>query len=167
MRGRPSPAQWLRRRLTQSTFSDCVWFQTPGLLPVANPKPGVNPLSSGTNPCVLQGMSFTIYNDVGGTAASKQSEIRKDGGYTGLNCGYRLDIELPVPAHLVRLKLVHFAHRARMLAFDAQGAQVWTDAMTAPAGAPEGFYAYAKAIRRMRIIAMQNEVLLLDLCFQV
>ena len=91
------------------------------------------------------------------------TEVRTDGGHTGLNCVFGLEVALAAPVSSVRLSLVHFAAPATVEAY-AAGVPVGAQTMTAAGGTPETLTFAAAGIDRVVVKPPSNETLLLELC---
>jgi hypothetical protein len=121
------------------------------------------PTGAGPNPRVEQGVEFTVFGHLGNLMPN--TEIRTDGGFTGLGCGFATEARLPVPAQSVRVTLVHFARPATVQAISG-GAVVATAVMAGPQAQPEALQLTGAGIDRMAVGAPQDEALLLELCYE-
>ena len=93
---------------------------------------------------------------------AQQSVVRPRGAHVGLECGFRLEIDLEQPAGAVELLLVRFAAPPKIAAISSAGSRAATASMSAPEGQPESVVLEGRAISRVVIDAPQDEVVLLD-----
>ena len=135
----------LRVEMRGTALSSCVDFQT--YLP-----------TSVMNPWIHRGMRFSL------TSPFATPGIRRDGAFTGLNCGGQLELDLPGPCSVVELTLVHFSAPALVSAYDVTGKLVATTAMTAPPNTAEIIQLVGPGIMRVVIVAPNYEALLLGVC---
>ena len=84
----------LRVEMRGNASSSCIDFQS-------------FPVMSLPNPWVYQGIRFFARNFDG--SPWPYPGIRNDGAFTGLNVGFKLEMDLPSPCDSVDLKLVHFS----------------------------------------------------------
>jgi hypothetical protein len=113
------------------------------------------------NPLTVAGASYLVRDHTG--AVVPAAEVRTDGGHTGLNCVFGLEVTLPAPTSSARLTLVHFAAPATVEAY-AGGVVVGTQTMTAAGGTPETLTFTGAGIDRLVVKPPNNETLLLELC---
>lgn len=139
----------LRVEMRGRVLSSCVDFQT-------------LPVMSVPNPWFYQGISFFARDFTGGPLAFPG--IRRDGVFTGLNCGWQLEMDLPSPCNSVELTLAHFSAPAIATAYDASGTAVATAAMSGPQNMAQTLALNGLGITRVVIVAPSDETLLLGLC---
>jgi hypothetical protein len=118
-------------------------------------------IGSYPNPWVVAGASYLVRDHTG--AVLPAAEVRSDGGHTGLNSGFSLEIVPAAPVSSARLTLVHFATPPKVEAF-AGGVVVDSQTMTAAGGTPETLTFAAAGIDRLVVTPPSNETLLLELC---
>jgi hypothetical protein len=121
------------------------------------------PTGAGPNPRTEQGVQFTVI-DFNGTPRP-DTQIKTDGGFTGLDVGFSTEIVLPMPCTAVEATLVTLAAPAAIEAFEG-GASAGTTTMSVGQGVPEALRVTGSAIDRVVITAPQNETLLLRFCFE-
>jgi hypothetical protein len=113
------------------------------------------------NPWTVAGATYLARDHTG--AVVPAAEVRTDGGHTGVNCVFGLEVALAAPVSSVRLTLVHFASPATVEAY-AAGVPVGAQTMTAAGGTPETLTFAAAGIDRLVVRPPNNETLLLELC---
>jgi hypothetical protein len=119
-------------------------------------------VGSYANPLAAGGATYLVRDHTGAPMAN--TEVRTEGGDTGLNCGFQTDVSLPGPASSVETTLVSGAAPATVEAFSG-GAAVASATMTVPSHTVETLMVSAAApIDSVVIHAPNNEVLLLQLC---
>jgi hypothetical protein len=84
--------------------------------------------------------------------------------FTGLDAGFRTQIDLPMTPQRVELRLVSFARPARVTAFGPGGNVIWMTVMTAAQGTEETIAVPVPSVARVVIEAEQNETLVRMLC---
>src|SRR5690348_1432552 len=94
------------------------------------------------------------------------AQVRAMGGMHGVDCGFALDIALPLPSGRVFLTLVSFARPAQLTAFTADGSAIASAVMQMPSKQVETIVLSAPEIRRVLIEAPGNETLLLRICWE-
>ncbi len=119
---------------------------------------------SGPNPRVVDGVSFQVF-DYDGSAA-KETQIDNWGGFTGLNCGFSVEVTLPATTALAALELATFASPADVTAFNADGSVADKASTNPDTNPPETLTLKGSTIQRLVIQAPQNETLLLRLGYQ-
>lgn len=112
------------------------------------------------NPVEIQGFRFTVHDHAGNLAPS--ADVVDWGGVHGLDCGFRLEVELPYRAQEVEITLAHFARPADIEAYDSSGTVV-AAAMMSVEG-PETLVLSAPEIVTLVVIASSNETLLIEIC---
>jgi hypothetical protein len=120
------------------------------------------PKGAGPNPRKEQTGIYEIRQANGQPAG--QSVIRSGGPNTGLDCSFRLEIELVEAVEEVHLLLVRFAVPPRITAIRKDGTTAATASMSAAQGQPEAVTLQGKSFQRIVIEGPQNELLLLELC---
>lgn len=120
------------------------------------------PPDKGPNPRVEHGVRFRVYDHEGNP--KPRSHIDAWGGYSGLNCGYTLEITLPVPIPVVETVLSHFNDRPVVEAFEEDGGSAGTAKFTGAEGALQRLRLQGRALRRIVVRAPGNEALLHELC---
>jgi hypothetical protein len=110
----------------------------------------------------LDGLTIEAHGPDG--APLPHAQVRAMGGMHGVDCGFALDIGLPLPSGRVFLTLVSFARPAQLTALAADGSAVASAVMQAPPGQVETIALSAPEIGSVRIEAPGNETLLLELC---
>lgn len=111
------------------------------------------------NPWTVNGYTYTVYDHAGTQGSNAQ--IESWNGHTGLNCDYRTDVSLAVPASTVEVTLVQFSGPATVEALSG-GSVVDSEAMSGRG--PETLVLEAPTIDTVIIRPPQNETLLLELC---
>ena len=114
----------------------------------------------GDNPRIERGVEFLVRNFEGNPVG--QTRVWNIGGFTGLDCNFRTEIQLPFPVTSVSLTLVHSSSPATVVAINADGSQADTAAMS---GLQETLTLTGVAIVQVEITAPQNEAALLQFCF--
>lgn len=94
-----------------------------------------------------------------------QTEIRMQSGFTGLDCGFELEVRLPSGSSAVELTLVSFAQPATVTAFDKQGQEAGRAVMAGSQGQAETLRIQGNAIERVLIESPADETLLLAFCY--
>jgi hypothetical protein len=120
------------------------------------------PKGTGSNPRKEPTGNYTIRGANGQPLG--QSMIRSSGVHIGLDCGFRLDIELAEAVEEVHLLLVRFAVSPKIAAIREDGSTAATASMSDAQGQAETVTLRGKSFRRLVIEAPQNELLLLELC---
>lgn len=115
------------------------------------------------NPRVEQGVTFEGRDRQGRRVS--WSEVKTKDGFTGLDCGFKLEIRLEQPSSSVQLSLVHFAVPAKIEVFGPTGERVETAGMSVPKGQAETFSFKGKNISRLSVDAPLGETLLPEFCF--
>lgn len=136
------------------------------------------PVGLGKNPRNERGLLFEVRGNTGcislpfaGPRLSKvlqrlsQTEIRALNGFTGLHCGFELEVRLPFKVSMVAISLVHFAQPGRVIAFDGREKQLATAEMSSPKGQAETLRIEGDEIERVLIVAPSDETLLLRFCY--
>lgn len=119
---------------------------------------------SGSNPRDEQGLRLEVFDGSG--TPTPTTEIRTDGGFTGLHCGFSTRVTFPGgPAQAVQVTLVHLSQPATVQAFSG-GVPGPSATMSGPQGQAETLSLAAPAIDEVVITAPQDETLLLRLCWQ-
>jgi hypothetical protein len=121
------------------------------------------PTGGGSNPRIEQDVSFEVRDGAGSLPPTTQ--IRTEGAFTGLDCGFRTEIQLPMECSAVDVRLVHFAQPARITAFGSSGAVAGTAVMSGPQRQAETLRV-AGDIVRVAVEASQDETLLLEFCYE-
>jgi hypothetical protein len=119
-------------------------------------------LGESPNPRSEQGIKFQVFDSQ--SQAESRTRIQTLDGFTGLSCGYKLEIELPNPASMVELTLITKAGLGMIDAFNPSGNSVGGTAMSGPQGLPETMRISGNTITRIEVIAPNNEMLLLEVC---
>jgi hypothetical protein len=122
------------------------------------------PPKVGRNPRTDRGVSFRLQNPAG--VPANRTEVKKIVNFTGLDCGLRMEIALPVRASVVELTMVHFSRPARAEAFNADGTSASAAVMTAASGQAETLRLSGANINRLIVNAPADETLLLMICYQ-
>ncbi len=121
------------------------------------------PLGSELNPWSYQGVPFFGTNFDGTPLPTL--DVRTDGGFTGLNCGYGLEITWTNSScDFIEITLVSFAQRAEVTTYDGTGAVLETKKMTAPQMTAETLHLHGQNVVKVVVIAPSNETLLLAIC---
>jgi hypothetical protein len=118
------------------------------------------PKGTGANPRTERTGAYVVRSAGGRTAA--QTTIRSIGAHVGLDCGFRLQVDLPEAVEAVELLMVRFAHAPRVTAFRHDGSTAATASMSGPEGQPQTIVLKGASIRRFVVEAPQNELLLLE-----
>jgi hypothetical protein len=129
---------------------DCAEFSgfTPGLHP--------SPLTVGP-------FTFRRHDHTG--APLPDNRVTTHGSaHTGLDCGFRLDVEVRPACPSVRLTLVHFATAAKVEAWNKDGTFAGAAAMSGPQNVVETLMITGTDIGRVVVTAPQDETLLLEIC---
>ena len=122
------------------------------------------PVGTGPNPLVAQGVSFEVHDHTGAPTAG--TEIETQGGSTGLDVGFSLDIKLPQACSAIEATLVHLSQPATLEAFNSDGSSAGTATMSGPQNSPETLTITGSSIERATVRAPADETLLLRLCFE-
>jgi len=117
---------------------------------------------TGDNPRDEQGFRFLVRQFDGNPAANSRI-VQWGPTFRGLDCGFKLEIDLPQPSATADVTLVHFSAPARVEAFQ-DGTSVGTKSMSGPQQQEEKLSFSATAIDRLVVIAPGNEALLLEVC---
>ena len=91
--------------------------------------------------------------------------VRTMSGFRGLDCGRRLEIDLPAPAAQIEATFVHFARPVKLTTLDSAGQVVGVAVATAGQRQPETLTLGAPGIARAVVEAPAGEALLLRFCF--
>ena len=119
---------------------------------------------TGPNPRNEQGVTFLVRDYQGNITTN--TEIWQIGGLTGLNANYSTEISLPAIASNVSVTLAHFSTPATVRAFNADGTLAGSAVMSLPQGQAETIQFSGLSINRVVIDAPQNEVVLLEFCYE-
>jgi hypothetical protein len=114
------------------------------------------------NPWTVQGVVFYALDHAGNPWLYPR--IFNSGGFTGLDCGFRLEIELAEPCVSVEVTLVHACWPARIEAYNADGSFAGAASMSGPQGVAEMLTASGTSINRVVVVAPGDETLLLEFC---
>ena len=117
----------------------------------------------GPNPLNLNSFLFLVFDHSGRLYA--QTRFREIAGYTGLDCGVQLNIEFPRGMDRVELSMAHSSRPAKIIAFAADGKTLLSSGMHAGKNEKEVVVLEADDIRRVLIVAAQNETALFKICF--
>lgn len=114
------------------------------------------------NPLAVGGFSFQAFDHAG--ALWPGFGVKQFGAHTGLDVGFRMEINLRSPCPSVSATLVHFSSPAAMESFNSDGSSAGTAVMSGPQNAAETLTISGSAITRVVITARQDETLLLQFC---
>jgi hypothetical protein len=114
------------------------------------------------NPWAVGGASFLALDYAGNPWGNPG--IAAWGPFTGLHCGYRLEITLSSPCTSIEATLVHFAHPAKMEAYNRDGSLAGGAAMSGPQQVAETLAIAGTAIDKVVVYAAADETLLLRFC---
>ncbi|MCG8461099.1 MAG: hypothetical protein MI919_32850 [Holophagales bacterium] len=120
------------------------------------------PVGPRPNPWNVAGMTFEAFDHA--SLPWPNFGIQNMGGFTGLDTGYQLVIQLGRVCSVVELTLVHFSSPATAKALDAGGGTVAGASMAPPQGNPQTLVLAAPGIVQVVIDAPQDECLLLRIC---
>lgn len=122
------------------------------------------PVMNVPNPWVVNGVSFQAYDYASNPLANNQ--IKQIATHRGLDCGYTLDIQLPVVCSEIVMALVHFNTPATVNAYDSGGTLVGTATMSGPQNAVESVIINAAGIKTLKLSAPQDETLMVRFCWK-
>jgi hypothetical protein len=120
------------------------------------------PPSPTPNPLTIQGATFFAQDHLG--APWPNPGIKNYGAFTGLDCGFRLDIDMPKLCQRVDVTLAHYSTPAQVVAYNADGSVAGTAIMSGPQNIAETLSINGTNIQKVVIVAPQNETLLLKIC---
>ena len=116
------------------------------------------------NPRVETGAMFTVFDSQGNQA--NQTSVVTSGAVTGLDCGFKTEVALDATTSSVELALASFSSPGFLEAFNEDGSSAGTVQVN-PGDQPQTVTLHGAAIRRVTIVAPQNEILLQKLCVDV
>ena len=151
------PAQSVELTVVEPTVThnwQCIDFRT--LQPAAGP-----------NPKVIDQTVFLVRDGRGMAVAQTQLAYitTTTGRVIGLNCGFQTIVDLPCTAEGVQVTLTHMSSPAVLVAEDAAGNVVAKAQMTTVPRETQTVPLQASGIRRVRILARQDETWLHEVCF--
>src|ERR1043165_6180822 len=117
--------------------------------------------SFGDNPRKIDDLTFEVRSQ---SSAATNTQILTEHNFTGLNCGFGVEVKLPFAVNRIELTLVSFAKPASITAFDEKE-KVGSAVMSVSRGQIETLRIDGKNIRRVLIDAPADETLLLMLCY--
>src|ERR1043165_3588821 len=117
--------------------------------------------SFGDNPRKIDDLTFEVRSQ---SSAATNTQILTEHNFTGLNCGFGVEVKLPFAVNRIELTLVSFAKPATITAFDEKE-KVRSAVMSVSRGQIETLRIDGKNIRRVLIDAPADETLLLMLCY--
>jgi len=114
-------------------------------------------------------VEFTVWDATGVPpppfALAPNSRIQTQGVFTGLDCGFKLEIAiLAGTARQVAVKLVHFARPATVEAFESTGALAQSAVMGPTQNTAQLITLVGKSINRVVVTPPSDETLLLEFC---
>ena len=123
--------------------------------------------ATGANPKVIDQTVFLVRDRQGVAVAQTQlaSVTTTTGQVIGLNCGFETIVDLPCTAESVQVTLTHMSSPAVLVAEDAAGNVIAKAQMTTVARETQTVPLQASGIRRVRILARQDETWLHEVCF--
>lgn len=133
---------------TSLTSPECIDFT------MSSPSLGPNPRQAGS-------MTLEVFGYQGGSHT--HTRIDDWGGFKGLNCGHRLEINFSRPCTVVEVTLVHFVMPARVTGINTDGSSVGPVSMTVGQMTPESLVLRG-SLSSLIIEAPQNETLLQQIC---
>jgi hypothetical protein len=116
----------------------------------------------GPNPRAEQGLVFRAFNAQ--SQPLPQTNVQPIGPLIGLDCGSRIEIDVPGPVPMVELSVVTAAALGNAEAYNSSGNLLASVTMNGPRMMPETLRIAGDAIRRVIITAPQNETRLLEFC---
>jgi hypothetical protein len=125
------------------------------------------PPGAGPNPRIEQHVQFEVQATPGARQSHTQIDLRHlaSGATTGLNCGFQLDITLPVPCSFVELTLSHNISPPKIETFDADGSSADSVQLQTPPNQLETVRIKGKALTRVVVFSPRLEVWLHNFCF--
>jgi hypothetical protein len=120
------------------------------------------PIKAAPNP-LKESTGTYLVRDFNGQP-NAQTFIQRMGPHTGLDCGWKLEIDLTDTANTVEDTLVHFARPAEVEARRANNTVAARAVMSQGQGQPETVVLTAEGIRRVIDTSPQNETQLHQLC---
>ena len=165
--------QWLRELLRWRTpppvpaptpTLTCIDFST--MTPVPQGQPGTSP-----NPWFLPppagNVKFTTFNPAGSTAPGQAANNRlwKQGAFTGLDCNFTLEVDLPTAASTVTLQLVHFSQPAQIECSDSSGTVVAKANQAPPPRVASTVTLSGAGITKVVVHSPADEVILIEFCY--
>jgi hypothetical protein len=124
---------------------------------------GRDDIKIGPNPLDHHGFIFSVLDHK--KDLHPQTRHRDIAGLSGLDCGNYLNIEFPWAIDHVELTMAHSSRPAEVIAFDVNDKKLQAISMTAGKNEVEVLVLEADDIRRILIVAPQNETALFKICF--
>jgi len=123
---------------------------------------GLLPVGAGPNPVVAPPFYVTILDYTG--IPQPMTQVVNWGAHTGLNAGWTAEIKLDGECPVVQATLVHFAHPATMVAYNADGSLAGTATMGDTQNVAQTLTIEGSAIAYVQITSPQDETILVSLC---
>ena len=146
----------------------CIDFST--MTPVAPGQPGTSP-----NPWLLPppagNVTFTTFNPAGSATPGQAAHNRlwqqgaPPASFTGLDCNFTLEVDLPTAASTVTLQLVHFSQPAEIEALDSGGAVVDKASQAPPPRVASTVTLSGAGIEKIVVHSPADEVILIEFCY--
>lgn len=146
----------------------CIDFST--MTPVPQGQPGTSP-----NPWLLPPpagtVKFTTFNPAGSAAPGQAANNRvwqqgaPAAAFTGLDCNFTLQVDLPTPASTVTLNLVHFSQPARIEGFDSSNTVVAAGSQAPPPRVASTVTLSGAGIEKVVVHSPADEVILIEFCY--
>jgi hypothetical protein len=135
------------------------------MTPVPPGQPGTtaNPWS----PAPPGNVKFTTFNPAGSANPGQAANNRlwQQGTFTGLDCNFTLEIELPTAASTVTLQLVHFSQPAQIEALDSSNSVVDKASQAPPQKVASTLTLSGAGITKVVVHSPADEVILIEFCY--
>lgn len=116
-----------------------------------------------SNPRVKDNVTFTVFDHNG--QQKPESRVRPVAGGVALDMGFSTRIDLPCAADRVVILATNSASPGKIRALKGNGQEVDSQPFDRSEQAPVQVVLQGKGIRRLEVIAPQNEAMLLSLCY--
>jgi hypothetical protein len=142
----------------------CIDFSTMTPVPQGQPGTSANPWHL---PPPAGNVTFTTFNPAGSPTPGQAANNRlwEQGAFIGLDCNFKLVVDLPTPASTVTLKLVHFAQPAKVRGLDGTGTTVTTASQTGPQNVASVVTLSGAGIEQVVVDSPADEVILIEFCY--
>jgi hypothetical protein len=135
------------------------------MTPVPPGQPGTT--SNPWSPTPPGNVTFTTFNPAGSANPGQAANNRlwQQGAFTGLDCNFTLEIDLPTAASTVTLQLVHFSQPAQVEGLDISGSVVDKANQAPPPRVASTVTLSGAGITKIVVRSPADEVILIELCY--